>query len=223
MNGPAFLNAALFLRLSPERRRHLATVLRDRAEVERPPGPCLRADAAAATWTCRKIPSSTTHERRVTSGRPWRELLAWRFLRRARAQGPVVCGIWYPEGLVATLARIRPRVILAHGTELLFTPPAWRREAWRRMRRRVLESADLVVANSEYTRELVEAAAPRARVTSVPLGVDAVRFSPEGRSAARRKLHLEGKTVLSSVARLQHYRGARSDPAGDGGPPRRRT
>ena len=146
-------------------------------------------------------------ERRVTSGRPWRELLAWRFLRRARAQGPVVCGIWYPEGLVATLARIRPRVILAHGTELLFTPPAWRREAWRRMRRHVLESADLVAANSEYTRELVEAAAPRARATSFRWGSMpcASARGASGSPPEARPRGQDGAVVRGEAAALQGH------------------
>ncbi len=30
-----------------------------------------------------------------------------------------ICGVWYPEGLIAYLAGVRPLVILAHGAELL--------------------------------------------------------------------------------------------------------
>jgi phosphatidylinositol alpha-1,6-mannosyltransferase len=42
---------------------------------------------------------------------------------------------------------------------------------------------------------------------AIPLGVDHQRFSPEGRDLARRKFDVEGKLVLSSVARLHAYKG----------------
>ena len=60
-------------------------------------------------------------EFRVTSRRPWREWEAYRWLRREGKHEAVLCGTWYPEGLLATLAAARPRVVLAHGSELL--PP----------------------------------------------------------------------------------------------------
>jgi phosphatidyl-myo-inositol dimannoside synthase len=151
--------------------------------------------------------SIATWELRVRSERPWRELDSWRFLREGRQLGPVVCGIWYPEGLVATLASARPRVILTHGTELSRQPPLWRRFAWTRLRRWVLESADLVVANSRYTEELVAAVAPRARVASIPLGVDPARFASGGRLEAKAKFGVDGRVVLSSVSRLEPYKG----------------
>lgn len=71
----------------------------------------------------------------------------------------------------------------------------------------VCERANLIIANSSYTHELVLSGAPRAKVVTLPLGVDHKQFSPHGREEARRKLGLEGKTVISSVARLRAFKG----------------
>jgi phosphatidylinositol alpha-1,6-mannosyltransferase len=87
------------------------------------------------------------------------------------------------------------------------TEARWRRSLWGRMLRNVCESANLVVANSEYTRKLVIKKAPRARVVAVPLAVDHERFSPGDRADARRRLGLTGKIVLSSVCRIHAYKG----------------
>lgn len=144
---------------------------------------------------------------RVRRARPWRELAAYRRLRRLPPDTVCLSGIWYPEGLVATLARVRPHVILAHGAELF--PPAqpWRRGVWRWLRRRVLESAGLVVANSHYTAEMVRALAPAARVVAIPLAVDHERFSPADRASARQKWGIGDHRVVCSVSRIHAYKG----------------
>ncbi len=146
-------------------------------------------------------------EFRVTSRRPWREWEAYRWLRREGKHEAVLCGTWYPEGLLATLAAARPRVVLAHGSELLPPNARWRRHLWARLQRRVLERADLIVANSEYTRGLVERAAPGCRVVVVPPAVDTQRFTPGDRAAARRHWDVEGRIVVGTVARLHAYKG----------------
>src|ERR1700679_1898874 len=40
-------------------------------------------------------------EIRVTSKRPLREWRAFQWLRREWRNTPVICGVWYPEGLIA--------------------------------------------------------------------------------------------------------------------------
>lgn len=151
--------------------------------------------------------SSCAREFRMTPSRPAREWRALRWLRRNARNVPAICALWYPEGLLAWMAGARPRVILAHGAELLPVPSRLRRPLWRRLQRRVLESADVVVANSAYTASLVSEAAPRARVESVPPGVDHERFSPGDREAAKGRLGLDGKTVLSTVSRIHRFKG----------------
>jgi phosphatidylinositol alpha-1,6-mannosyltransferase len=109
--------------------------------------------------------------------------------------------------LVAYLAGIRPLVILAHGAELLPPVDRWRRPLWKALQRRVLESASLVIANSEYTSQLVSSVAPNARVETIPLAVDAERFAPRDRDAAKKKLGVSGKRVLCTVSRMHPYKG----------------
>jgi phosphatidylinositol alpha-1,6-mannosyltransferase len=146
-------------------------------------------------------------EVRVSSKRPVREWRAFQWLRRQRHKMPVVCGLWYPEGLIAYLAGVRPLVVLAHGAELLPTVDRWRRPLWKALQRRVLESASLVIANSEYTRQLVSKVAPHARVENLPLAVDPQRFAPTDREAAKEKYDVSGKRVLCTVSRMYPYKG----------------
>ncbi len=149
---------------------------------------------------------------RVTRARPLMEAAAFGRLLSRRGGGPVVCGLWYPEGFLATIAGVRPRVVLAHGSELMPARAAWRRGLWRRMMRRTLLGADLVAANSAYTKGLVESSAPGCRAIAIPLAVDHARFSPPAvggvRAAIRARLGLDSsKRVVLTVSRLKRYKG----------------
>jgi phosphatidylinositol alpha-1,6-mannosyltransferase len=147
-------------------------------------------------------------EDRVTMRRPLRELAALWKLRHWCYGKVVICGVWYPEGLLATLAGVRPIVILAHGFELWPRPQLWRRGAWRWLMQRVLGRSRIVVANSRYTADLVRTRAPGANVAAVPLGVDHRRFCPGDRQAARRRLGVPGdKRVIVTVSRIESYKG----------------
>jgi phosphatidylinositol alpha-1,6-mannosyltransferase len=143
---------------------------------------------------------------RVAGGRGQADLNA---IRRLRSTGgePVVSSVWYPEGVQALLARARPRVVLVHGLELLPPAEAWRRGVWARLRRRTLESADLVVSNSRYTAELARRTAPRARVVTIPPGVDLERFTPGDAGDVRDRLGVGDSLVVLTVARLVDWKG----------------
>lgn len=141
-------------------------------------------------------------EERIEGGTPLLQAAAWRRLRRVRRGDAVVCGIWYPEGLTARLAGARPLVVLAHGAELLDGASGPEAGMRRHLRRRILESADLVVANSEYTRALVSSAAPRSKAVTVLPGTDTSRFAP----AAGEK-RPGSDLLLGSVSRLFRYKG----------------
>jgi len=152
-------------------------------------------------------PRSLTDELRVRHSRPWREWESYRALRKRIGLGPTVCGLWYPDGLLAQIACARPRIILAHGLELMPTESRWRREIWRWMLKWVCESADLVIANSEFTRKLVLESAPGANVLAIPLAVDYRRFAPGDAQGAKRRFGVANKVVLSTVSRLDSYKG----------------
>lgn len=143
-------------------------------------------------------------------GRAGRDPGALWHLRRHKHEGPTICALWYPEGLIATLAGCRRRVILAHGAELMPARSPLREPVWNRLRRGICESAELVVANSEYTKRLVLRSAPNARVVALPLGVDHEKFKPASSAAAKARFEVAGKTVISSVSRLQAFKGHRT-------------
>jgi phosphatidylinositol alpha-1,6-mannosyltransferase len=152
-------------------------------------------------------PPARTREVRVRHARPWREWDSYRALRSRICRGPVICGLWYPDGLLAQAAGARPRVILAHGSELMPSRSRWRRDIWGQALRSVCEAADLVVANSEYTLKLVLERAPGANALAIPLAVDDERFSPGDGEAAKRRFGVSSKVVLSTVSRLRAYKG----------------
>jgi phosphatidyl-myo-inositol dimannoside synthase len=167
-------------------------------------------NARVLTQDCAAVPRAGLPEIRVASRRPIREWLAFQRLRKMRGASSTcrttICGVWYPEGLIAYLAGVRPLVILVHGAELLPTVDRWRRPLWNALQRLVLESADLVIANSDYTQRLVSSVAPKAHVETIPLAVNAAQFAPEDREVAKRKFGIAGKQVLCTVSRIHRYK-----------------
>lgn len=142
---------------------------------------------------------------RVNPERPRRELAALTRVPGWR-DAVVVSGIWYPEGLLASLGRPRFHAVLAHGMELMPSLSPWRRQLWASLQRRTLTGAQVVVANSRYTAEWVRRTAPDAVIEVVPLAVDAARFTPEGRDAERARRGWQGKQVVLTVSRLAGYK-----------------
>jgi phosphatidylinositol alpha-1,6-mannosyltransferase len=148
-------------------------------------------------------------EVRFSARRGLREWEAFRFLARQGRHAPVLCGLYWPEAALVHGATGRAPLILAHGTELLARGGVggWVRA---QIRRRALEGAELVLANSHFTADLVRAAAPAARCSVLPLAVDHERFSPGDRLAARIRLALpEHVRIVASVGRVHPYKGHR--------------
>jgi phosphatidylinositol alpha-1,6-mannosyltransferase len=164
------------------------------------------------TQECLATPPDTRlRQIRVNPRRGVREWRAFRWLRKQRRDKPgirqeIICGVWYPEGLIAYLAGVRPFVILAHGAELLPPTSRWRRSLWKALQRFVLERASLVIANSKYTKDLVSRAAPKAHVEAIPLGVDTDRFAAGDRESAKEKFGVTAKRVLCTVSRIENYK-----------------
>src|SRR5580698_6550503 len=103
-----------------------------------------RRNAFVLTQGCTAAPpDSGLPEVRVDARRPIRERQAFRWLRKqvrsSKGRHSTICGVWYPEGLIAYLAGVRPLVILAHGAELLPPMSRWRRPFWHVLQRLVLE------------------------------------------------------------------------------------
>jgi len=114
-----------------------------------------------------------------------------------------------PEGfvgwLVARLTR-RPLVIYSHGEELTTWRQAWKMQAmvW------TYRHADLVIANSEFTRdELVKLGVAAGRIRLLYPGVDVARFRPGLRhDDLKADIGLiAGEKLLVSVGRLSRRKG----------------
>jgi phosphatidylinositol alpha-1,6-mannosyltransferase len=109
------------------------------------------------------------------------------------------------------LGKLKRVAIAAHGRELLLEP--WARvgaaqRGYDRVRRRELAGADVVLANSRYTAELVRglgAAAERVEVTRC--GTDPERFRPHDASSLRIRLGLGARPIVLTIARLVPRKG----------------
>ncbi|GAO34871.1 glycosyl transferase [Sulfuricella sp. T08] len=114
-----------------------------------------------------------------------------------------------PEGLVAWLvARLtfRPVVIYAHGEELT----TWGRGHKYRAMQFTLQHADLIIANSDYTRDILIGMGVRpSRINLIYPGVDIERFRP-GLPCDDLKAKiglLPDEKLILSVGRLQRRKG----------------
>ena len=132
-----------------------------------------------------------------------------RMMLRSRPQA-IHCGKCLPEGLLGlglSTAFGVPYVCYAHGEELML---ARRSHELRLLTALVLRRAQLVVANSRFTRRLLleEWGVPEARVTVMHPGVDASRFAPAPHDAAgRARLGWTGRRVVLTVGALQQRKG----------------
>lgn len=100
-----------------------------------------------------------------------------------------------PPALVGARLRRLPLVVYAHGTDV--RDAAHRSALHRWLARRVIASADAVVANSAETAEQVARLGGRAEV--IPPGIDLSRFDPTPRPAQRRVLYLGGDVADKGV------------------------
>lgn len=113
-----------------------------------------------------------------------------------------------PEGLVALLvARLagRPLLVYAHGEEITTWTQPWKA----RFLRFVYRKADAVIANSEFTAQLLdEIGVNHSRIHLIHPGVDLQACRPGlDATGLRQRYQLEGKMVLLSVGRLSRRKG----------------
>jgi phosphatidylinositol alpha-1,6-mannosyltransferase len=140
----------------------------------------------------------------------------WQALRRL---GPVLrshevallhCGRCLPEGLMALALKCWrgiPYACYAHGEEMNYAATS-RELSW--LLRRVLRGAEVVIANSRNTAQLLQETwnLPQAKVELLHPGVDTHRFVPAGRDPAlRRELGWTDRPVVLTVGRLQKRKG----------------
>ncbi|MEK7545758.1 MAG: glycosyltransferase family 4 protein [Patescibacteria group bacterium] len=142
---------------------------------------------------------------------PWRWLAALgpvvSAVREERAEALAVSHL-LPMGYVALMLKRLwklPYVVFTHGTDLHFAA----RSPWKRLcARHVLRNADLVVANSEYTRALaVAAGAPRERTEVVFPCPGLGHSAMDDKAEAKRELGFDRRLVVLSVGRLARRKG----------------
>lgn len=147
-------------------------------------------------------------------------VLDWRcirdFLRTSRAIESVTKGQAttlhslraFPEGIAALLYRyMHPRtcrlVTYAHGEEVLVARSS---RQLRLLAQRVYAVSDLIIANSENTRRLVQSLCPQAKTVCIHPGVDAssYQFGEAEVAAYRSRLGWDPETtVVSTIARME--------------------
>ncbi len=116
----------------------------------------------------------------------------------------------YPDGLAATMLGShfkKPVVISARGSDINRFAQF---KTIRPMVRRVLERATKVIAVTEaLKRRMVDLGCPAEKVTVIGNGVDGIKFAPQPKAAARRRLALsDDRRVVLSVGNLNENKGS---------------
>ena len=127
----------------------------------------------------------------------------------------VLAGHILPLGTIAYLLRKQvPYGVFLHGLDLLRPQKSWRK---RKLGQKILESAKLIIVNSEYTKALVTNMSDTLKLTIVKNRVPVIVVYPcpnmeaevkqEEVEALRRKLGLTGKKVLLTLGRVVERKG----------------
>jgi phosphatidyl-myo-inositol dimannoside synthase len=148
-------------------------------------------------------------------GKRWRQ---FRSLYAHRAMKSLIASGTKPDVVIATtwnIARGLVRVVKKQGTKLIVVVhglEVTRKMSWlkRRWLIQTLNSADMVIAVSQFTREQVISRYPvnPEKVVVLPNGVDPAAFYPGADTASlRERFGLEGKKVILTLARLVERKG----------------
>ncbi len=126
----------------------------------------------------------------------------------------LICATWLPAGLNAYLiSRFRgtPYVVWAHGSDIVDdwrTPRRVVKSGLRPLKKLILGHASGIIANSQYTRGLVEAqGVPSCTIHVIVPAVDTNRFMPGVPSVSMSRLRKGAKHCLLTVARLDAHKG----------------
>lgn len=115
----------------------------------------------------------------------------------------ILCGVWHPEATISILSGFKNVCVLGHGTEFLSGTSKFRKHFWLQIYAKwVLGKAKINIANSNYTKQLIERINPKANVVALPLGVNEDFFKPN-------KIKNNNNEVLkiASVSRILQFKG----------------
>ncbi|MFH1171098.1 MAG: glycosyltransferase family 4 protein [bacterium] len=162
------------------------------------------------------LPPSITLRRRQLLGPPWiwprwMPLLVHTIWETLRSRITLLhVGQLLPVGTVALFLHWLfgvPYIVYVHGLDLLSSRKMPRKKA---LAQKILRSAERIVANSESTARLLrEDGVTRDRLLIVRPGCTMIGVVPEKERVAQlqHRYHLEGKTVLLTIARLVERKG----------------
>lgn len=134
-----------------------------------------------------------------------RTLEAFRYLSNIKDKDNtiIICGLWWPEGLVAEMAGLKNTYILTHAAEIRPDNTWFRKNIWIPIvASNVLKNAKKIIANSEFTAKLSTTLSPKANVECLPLAVDHITFKPD------HKTRTDSRVIkLLTVTRIQMWKG----------------
>ena len=138
------------------------------------------AEIHVASFRAAQIPSVTVHQLPTGGLGKGGYLLAIPALRRlaARLQPDLAHAQYITSyGFVAAMARLKPLVVTAWGTDVLISPKESRLSRW--LATRAVTAADQVTTVAEHMNAAVVAlGVPASKVVAMPFGVDTVLFHP---------------------------------------------
>lgn len=133
------------------------------------------------------------------------EIAAFNYLRKIKNKEnyTILCGVWHPEAAILILSGFKNVFILGHGTEFLSGASIFRKYFWFPFYAKcILGKAKINIANSNYTKHLIEKINSKAKVIALPLGVNEDFFKPNDAKEKNNKV-----LNLVSVSRILQFKG----------------
>ena len=134
-----------------------------------------------------------------------KEITAFRHVRKHK--GIIISALWYPDGLIASFSPAHQKIVLVHGTELLPNTNKVKDFFQAKMRNRVLKNADIIVANSRFTADLVKSNFNVKSIEIIHPGTNIERFSPGNKELAKDIFRVNDKFVLSTLSVVRRHKG----------------
>lgn len=134
------------------------------------------------------------------------ELAAFKYLKNINNKNDyiVICGLWHPEGFLSILSGMPNTYILGHGGEFLSGTSLFKKLIWLGVYARfTLNKVSGVIANSSFTKDLIQKITKKANVSTLTLAVDEKLFIPLQKKVEKNKESLK----IITVSRLQPHKG----------------